>query len=184
MRRLFATLGLGLLLLTGQPLTSQPCHAGWNEFWHRVHLDWHRNNAWPQPFVVADRASVCAPFVTMIDNGWRLQNTISSELFHPETQELNTAGKHLVTWIVTQAPEHRRTVHVLRGPTTQASLARLDSVQQTIASILPQGQLPPVVLTDTVPYGGTGEYYGRIERAVQQSAPSVQLPPPTGSNTP
>src|SRR5688500_17555213 len=36
-------------------LTVSSAHADWHEFWHRVGVDFHRNNAWPEPFLSADR---------------------------------------------------------------------------------------------------------------------------------
>ncbi|MCA9155600.1 MAG: hypothetical protein KDA55_05150 [Planctomycetales bacterium] len=179
MRRCLATLSLGLAILGG----SHPCQAGWSEFWHRVHVDWHRNNCWPVPFDGPDRAATVAPFATMVSNGWRLHNTITHDLFNPETQELNAAGRHAVAWIVTQAPEPRRTVHVLRGANSNATSARLDSVQRLISAIIPEGELPPVLLTDAAPQGGSGDYFDRIERAAQQNMPAPVLPPMQGDGT-
>ena len=54
--------------------------AKWDCFWHRVHVDWHRNNAWPEPFNLVDREAVRVPLATMVDRGWQLQNTIPDEL--------------------------------------------------------------------------------------------------------
>ena len=50
--------------------------GGWESFWTRVHVDFHRNNAWTEPFRSADRASVREPFCTQTDNGWKMQNTV------------------------------------------------------------------------------------------------------------
>ncbi|HEX5103587.1 MAG TPA: hypothetical protein VFV87_07250, partial [Pirellulaceae bacterium] len=42
-----------------------------HSWWYRSKVDWHRNNAWPEPFASADRAAVREPFCLMIDNGWK-----------------------------------------------------------------------------------------------------------------
>ena len=104
------------LALVGLTFASSPLQAAngdqWHAFWHRVHTDFHRNNAWPQPFEAADRAAAREPFCIQADNGWKMQNTVGTYLYDAETNRLNTAGELLVKWIVTQAPIHRRAVFV------------------------------------------------------------------------
>lgn len=172
MRRYQLIIGL---ILTSMFVPSS-AHAGWAEFWHRFHVDWHRNNCWPEPFSTADRALYYQPFAIMVDNGWRLHNTITEELFNSESQELTVAGTHLVHWIVTQAPAHRRTVFVLRGANPEATAVRVDSVQRAIASMLSKGQLPPVVVTGIEPPNVSGEYFDRVREAFQSTTPAVTLP--------
>src|SRR5690606_10343877 len=60
MRRLLSTgaLVIGLLCV-------DHAQAGWREFWHRTKVDFHRNNAWPEPFQQADRAVTREPFAIM-----------------------------------------------------------------------------------------------------------------------
>ena len=89
-------------LTTLLAVTSAP--AGWHEFWDRVHLDFHRNNCWDEPFTTADRRSVRAPFTAMIHSGWRSQNTLGQHYFDRETNVLNEAGEQKLFWIVTNAP--------------------------------------------------------------------------------
>ena len=84
-------------LLTGSAIISVALATGsasaggwkdnWNSYWHGVHVDFHRNNAWPEPFNTADRARVREPFCIQADNGWKLHNTIGSYLYDPETPE-------------------------------------------------------------------------------------------------
>src|SRR6476620_9001020 len=82
--------------------------GGWHQFWQRVHVDFYRNNSWPEPFLTADKFAVRTPYCIMVDNGWKMQNTIGTFLFDPETQRINQAGDLLVKWIMTQAPINRR----------------------------------------------------------------------------
>jgi hypothetical protein len=167
------------LLSTGALVIGLTCagsaHAGWNEFWHRVKVDTHRNNAWPEPFVTADRAAAREPFCIMTNNGWRMQNTVGTFLFDDNNQ-LNRAGEIKVRWIVTQAPQHRRAVFVFQADTPEGTAARVESVQLAISRIMPAGGLPPVMITDTEPEGGSGEYYDALNRALQSSLPSPRLP--------
>jgi hypothetical protein len=114
--------------------TGAPGPGGFNQFWNRCCLDFHRNNAWPEPFLSADKIAVRTPYCIMTDNGWKMQNTIGSFLFDGETQRVNQAGDLLVKWITTQAPIHRRAVFVLKGDTAEATNARVQSVQAAVAA--------------------------------------------------
>ena len=105
--------------------------AKWDCFWDRVHLDWQRNNAWPEPFEQVDGRRQ-SPINIMVDRGWQLQNTIPDELFHAETQELTRAGELKVKWILTQMPARRRTIFVLRGKTPEITETRLKSVEKAV----------------------------------------------------
>ena len=180
MRRLLLTLGATAAMLAastddvyaGWPEMKQ----GWHSFWDRVELDFHRMNCWPEPFQHADRQAYAAPFAIMIDNGWRLQNTISDELFDAHTNQLSYAGELKVRWIVTEAPPERRVVFVLRGMTPDATAVRLDSVQQAIARVLPAGPMPEVLLTDVAPRKGNGAYFDQINRGLQDTVPAPRLP--------
>src|SRR5687767_2338834 len=110
MRRMLILGGFAAAVLT---VTS--AHADWHEFWHRVGVDFHRNNAWPEPFVSADRQVTREYFRIQVNNGWRFQNTVGKWFYDEETNALNQAGEIKLRQIVTQSPVHRRTVFVLMG---------------------------------------------------------------------
>ncbi len=156
--------------------------AGLHEFCERVRLDWHRNNAWPQPFIVRDRIAACAPFVTQADNGWYAASTLSDLHFHPETQILTEAGELKVRQIVTQYPEQHRTVFVVMGHTKRDTDTRTDSVQQAVTRIVPDGVLPDVRHVTMAPRPWSAEEINAVERAYRQSRPSPRLPPGSGAS--
>lgn len=106
---------VSLLAITLGTATLGTVHAGWHEFWDRVHLDFHRNNCWMEPFASVDRRAVRAPFETMNQNGWRTQNTLGYDYFHPETQALTEAGEQKLHMIMSNTPEEFRTVYVAQG---------------------------------------------------------------------
>jgi hypothetical protein len=172
-----------VLTLVFVALSASVAQAGWSEFWDRVHSDWHRMNAWPQPFLHADRDLVRQPLLLMTNNGWRMQNTLGDHLFEPEKQSLTQAGQLKVRWIVTQTPQHRRTVFVLRGTSPETTLARVDAVQAMISQIDPQGSRPEVLLTDKIPAGGSGDYFDSVDRQLKESIPAPRLPAPTGAGS-
>ncbi len=184
MRRLILASSLGLALVaSGSSLFAPKSSAGWNTFWGQVHTDFHRNNAWPEPFQTADRAAAREPFCIMVNNGWKMQNTIGTFLFNAETQELNRAGELKVKWVVTQSPIHRRAVFVLVGDSPEDTQRRVQSVQGYISRLFPEGNLPPVMITHTEPEGGSGEYFDTLNRAIQQSIPAPRLPAAQGSSS-
>ncbi len=172
---------LAVLGLTIQA-TSTAQAGGWSDFWDRFYIDTHRNNCWPEPFVRADRQAARAPFAMMTHNGWRQQNTLSDDLFHHETHQLTHAGVIRIRWIITQSPQSRRVVYVLQGPSKESTDKRIDAVQQTIARVLPTGDLPPVVLTSKVPLSGSGDYFDQIDRRVRQTIPMPRLPSSGGTD--
>lgn len=168
------------LVFVATIVTASVTRADWTAFWERVHLDWHRVNSWPEPFRHADRDLIRQPLLAMTDNGWRMQNTISDHLFDVESNHLTQAGALKVRWIVTQAPPHRRTVFVLRGATPDATLARVDAVQEAITKLVPQGDRPEVLLTDVIPVGGSGDYFDSVDRQLKDSIPPPRLPQAAG----
>jgi len=160
--------------------TVNLAQADWAAFWHRVKVDWHRMNAWPEPFQVADREVTLSPLLDMTNAGWRMQNTMSDHFFVVETQALTQAGQLKLRWIATQTPLHRRTVHVLRSFEPGATSLRVQAVERYLDKLLTAGERPSVVLTSKVPFGGSGEYFENIDRQLKSSIPAPRLPPTTG----
>lgn len=179
MRRLSVpgSIVLALAFLAGSVSLTSPGQASeWEEFWHRCKVDFHRSNAWPEPFVTADRVAQRAPFCLMVDNGWKMQNTVGTYLFDPSTQRLNQAGELLVKWIVQQAPRHRRVVFVLKGDTAEGTAARIESVQLAVAKYACEGEMPPVIPTLTEPTGWPAQYVDQMTQQFQATMPDPRLP--------
>ena len=151
----------------------------WHDFWHGVHVDFHRNNSWPEPFRTADRANAREAWCIMTDNGWKMQNTIGSILFDRETNQLNNAGDLLVKWIVTQAPQHRRAVFVYKGDSAEITATRVESVQAAVARHA-SGCACPVIITDTEPTGWSAAYIDSITQQFNATIPSPRLPAAEG----
>ncbi len=179
MRRMVLVVGFALMVSLPSGAASAGWHemkAEWNCFWDRVHLDWHRNNAWPEPFVQADRQAVRAPVAIMVDKGWQLQNTIPHQLFDPETQELTRAGELKVQQILTEMPSRRRTVFVLRGKTAEITQTRFKSVEKSATSVVGDAASGMIAISDLTPRGGSGAYYERINAGYESSTPAPRLP--------
>jgi hypothetical protein len=151
-----------------------------NQWHHRFWLDFYRNNTWPEPFLSADRMAARTPFCIQSDNGWKMQNTIGTYLFDPETQRVNQAGELLVKWIVNQAPAHRRAVFVLKGDSADATNARVQSVQAAVAKYS-GGCIYPVLLTCTEPAGWPASYIDAITQQYSATIPAPRLPARQGA---
>jgi uncharacterized membrane protein YgcG len=181
MRRAF----LACVATVGFTFASSTVLAGngnWQTFWERTHVDFYRNNTWPEPFLSADRAAAREPWCIMADNGWKMQNTIGTFLYDRETNKVNQAGELLVRWIVTQAPQHRRVVFVLKGDTADVTATRVESVQKAVAKYA-SGHVCPVVLTDTEPNGWSASYIDSITQQFNNTIPAPRLPATSGGSS-
>lgn len=183
-RTVFAKWIVGLMFSGCLLAPTVPVNADWNEFWHCVHVDYHRNNQWPHPFRGIDAAAVNAPFEVMKNNGWRAYNTISEPLFDPSTNTLTIAGRRHVQWILTQAPQHRRVVFVLKSESQEKTAARVAEVQKVAAELAPGTPPAGVFVTDIVPYRSPGQYQTAISRALMNSIPDPRLPAFSGLSNP
>lgn len=145
--------------------------------------DFKRNNCWPRPFVWTDRQATRAPFVVMTNKGWQRENTLGEYHFNRETGKLNEPGRLRVHWIVTQEIPGRRSIFVHRDMRPEITLARVDSVQQWAARIVPQGDLPPVLETNLPAPGRSAEEVDYIRKAWLISMPPPRLPVSGGGGT-
>lgn len=172
---------LGLTLL-GATL-GHSASADWHSFWRGVHIDYARNNVWPQPFVDVDARAVQDPFVVMKHNGWRAHNTIGNELFREGDCSLTLAGSRRVEWIATRSPQERRTIYVLRGANDNETNLRLASVHLSLSAIQTGGTPPQVVVTDIEQAAASGGYATSINRQWLQNLPAPKLPSKTASGS-
>src|SRR5262245_47868872 len=65
---------------------------------HYVKRGYHRNKAWPWPYVCPDRIAVREPFGVMVENGWQRQNLLGDYHFNPDSKGLTKAGELKVQW--------------------------------------------------------------------------------------
>jgi hypothetical protein len=153
------------------------------QFYYQCKLDYHRNNAWPEPFIWPDRAAVCAPFGVMIHNGWRMQNTLAAHHFREGTDQLTDAGKMKVMWILNEAPAANRTIYVERASTPELTGGRIRHVQTLAAGAAMEGVSPPVFETGIPARGWPADQIDATTRAFTDSAPPPRLPERTSSSS-
>ena len=174
----FKLVAIALVAVTTSATSAS---ADWYHFWHNLHIDFHRNNAWPDPFNEVDAASVIAPFEVMKANGWRMHNTIGHELFRTGDGALLASGHRRVHWIATQSPEARRTVYVLRGRNGAETEARVASVRSTIDSLNLGTAAPNVIVTTKEPATASGAWATKINREWLDHLTAPRLPSQSAS---
>ena len=140
--------------------------------------DVKRRQCWPEPFTGPDRATVRAPFVIQVANGWRRQNLLGEYHFEPNSGELTEAGRLKVRWIVTVCPEQHRLIYVHTAEEDEETLARIAAVQRLAQKIAPDG-MTPVLSTSISDEGWPADQIDLIGRKFQSSTPEPRLPAPT-----
>jgi hypothetical protein len=149
---------------------------GTKAFCRSVARDTKRRNCWPEPFTRPDRYAVRSPFGVMVENGWRRQNLLGEHHFVAQGTELTEAGRMKVRWILTEAPAQHRTIYVQRAIKSDVTAARIDTVQQLAAELLPEGALPLVLETSIPVRGWPASRADMIGRKFDASTPDPRLP--------
>ncbi len=147
----------------------------WKRFWSKFFLEAKRNNAWPYPYLYADRVAVRAPFVVMVNNGWRRQNTLGGHHFSEDSSGLTEAGQMKIRWIVLEGPAHHQTIYVHTARTVEETAKRVDAVQHLAIKLRPTGSLPAVLQTNIPPAGWPAGHIDDINRKFQSSMPEPRL---------
>lgn len=164
------------------PETAHPAPAAtwWSnsavgKFCRSVARDTKRANCWPEPFPRADREAVRAPFVCMVANGWRRQNTLGNHHFDAETGELNQAGRLRVRSILVEGQPHHRFIGVYRTDRASETAARVASVQQYAAQTVRDGVMPEVFETDIPAPGWPARWVEHTDRRYEAAMPEPRL---------
>ena len=110
-------------------------------------------------------------------DGWRRQNKLIEHHFDPDTGKLNGAGETKIRWILSEPPQSRRTIFVHVGENAEVTAARVVQVQQLAMQLVPQGPLPPVMVTNIPPnLGQPASDVDIIMRNYQDSIPDPRVP--------
>ncbi len=142
--------------------------------------DTKRRQCWPDPFQGPDRATVRAPYATMVANGWRRQNLLGEFHFESGTGQLTEAGRLKVRWILTAGPQQHRLIYVHTAEHEQETSARIAAVKQLVVQISPQ-ELPPVLPTSISDDGWPADRVDMIGRKFQAATPAPKLPAPSNN---
>jgi len=118
-------------------------------FWNR----YHHAHYWPYPYQCEDRAYVRDVMDRQMHNGWADQTTLYAYHFEKDTNKLTEAGLMHLRWILTHAPESRRTVFVQSANESIESQERLANVQYAASQMAGDDNLPPTMLRLAPTYG-------------------------------
>ena len=166
-----------LALVYLAPATPVQAQDWFVRFWSGIARDTKRRNCWPKPFDLPDREAVRTPIAAMISNGWRRQNMLVEHHFDPESGKLNGAGETKIRWILSEPPQSRRTIFVHVGENAEVTAARVAQVQQLALQLVPQGPLPPVMVTNIPPnLGQPASDVDIIMRKYQGTIPAPRVP--------
>lgn len=179
MRRIAKALLFSALILS----IPAACLAGdWGNFWGGIHRDFKRNNCWYEPFVNADRASVREPFNRMVENGWRMDNTLSEQHFLPGEATLTPAGQSKIDAALANAPIQHRTLFVLRAETPELTAGRINAVQTAAAKRLGAGELPQVIESSRALSGAPASDIFNVNARRTATIPDPRLPEATATS--
>jgi hypothetical protein len=165
------------------PAVEQPnCLATWwansalGNFCRNVARDTKRNNCWPQPFIKADREAVRMPFVLMVANGWKRQNTLGDQHFEAETGKLTSDGKLKIRRILLQGLPQHRALWVYRSARLTETAARVNAVNAFARQTVRDGSTPRIYETDIPPAGWPAQRIYTIGEKWYASMPDPILP--------
>jgi hypothetical protein len=141
-----------------------------------IRRGYHRNQAWPWPFMCPDRVAAREPFCIMVDNGWRRQNLLGPHHFNADGDKLTTAGELRVRWIMTQAPPDRRSIFIERSVEPELTAQRLATARDFAAQVALDGQMPEVFETHLLSEGRPASVVDATNVRFQESLPPPVLP--------
>lgn len=169
----------------GQPL---PVATWWSNTWagrlvHEIGEDTCKANRWPEPFVQYDREAEKMAFTTMIEKGWRRQNTLGNVHFDPNTGKLNMSGRLKVQHILFEGLPSRRDLFVYRGGTNGDTEVRLRSVQTFMHQLVGNSpNNPQVSVTNHSIPGSSAQYVDAITRKYNETIPDPRIPKENEAN--
>lgn len=165
------------------PGTRQVLHKGklWPPFprpsgpkQHWIH-QYHHAHYWPYPYNEQDEAYWRAIIDQQTANGWVQATTLQDYHFDPETQQLNSAGRKVLLWVLTQAPAKYRTIYISQGESRQVGEVRLAQVKKTIQEMELDEGAPLVSRPGVTPLGRPAEEIEHLRRLEINTMPRPRL---------
>ncbi len=158
------------------PMATFWANSYLGRFCYAIARDTKRNNCWPESFLKADRLAVRAPFVQMVANGWRRQNTLGDFHFVAETGKLNRAGQLKIRKILLEGLPQHRYLYVHRAERANETAARVASIRQYAAQTVRDGSVVQVFETDIPAPGWPAQWVDLIETKTIATMPDPRLP--------
>lgn len=154
----------------GKLWPPQPRPTGREQSWKHK---FHHAHYWPYPYNDTDRQIVRDTLAQQTAGGWVLATTLHDYHFNAETNELNSAGRSHLYWIMTSVPAQFRTVFVAHGLSPQVDEVRVATVDRSAREF--GEQVPPVVMRHSFPSGRPADEADTIRRLELQSWPAQRI---------
>ena len=178
MRRSWLLLAVAIsMMVSGIAQADGPIRRFWDDLCRST----ARNNAWPDPFIPADRAAVQNHLQVVIDQGWMINNTLSDYHFD-ETGLITEAGELRVRTIMQEYIACRRVVFVLKSNDPVIDGARSESTYAVATKFALPGDIPRVGETNVRPDGWPASFVVAVDRAYEESMPQPRLPQRSSSS--
>ena len=116
--------------------------------------NFHHAHYWPYPYNCMDEAYVRTVTDIQAANGWMTATTLQDYHFFPDTNQLNSAGRQQLFWVLTAPPQYR-TVYVAQGVSPEIAQVRLAKAQEMAQQLAPDHTVPIVARAGSV-YGPPG----------------------------
>jgi hypothetical protein len=141
-----------------------------------------RNDAWPKPFACVDRQIYENLWGKYIDSGYERQCVLSSMHFD-ESGELNAFGRTIVTGLVQNMPQARKTIFVHRDGDEQRSQARLDNVRDSIEYMFGHNTPAMVAFSRETPMRVSALRVERLQSLEFEATPVPIIPIASGTQS-
>ena len=157
----------------------QEYHEKWKADFELVSA---RNGAWPMPFNCQDREIYYRLWAAQYATGLQVAHTLTGEHFNEETDELNTAGKSRIAWIMQMAPSANKQIYVIEDQPGNAVASRIKNVRSVIDQWYSHMGPAQVARTRLYPNQSPAIYQEVINQQYAAGQPVPTLPVSSGSS--
>ncbi len=142
---------------------------------------YHAAKYWPYPYNVQDRATTEETFEMQAAAGWKSATTLFDYHFNSDTQELNSAGREQLKWIVGNVPPQYRQAYIASAYEKATDDARVSSVTNELASY--GGSDIPVMIRVAGPIGRHALEVDTYQKSYRENMPSPHIQYTTPSSS-
>ena len=150
--------------------------AHWDLAKKQADLIARRNQAWPKPFQCYDRQAYHCIFNSMHNRGYQIECTLTDDHFHPDSNELNSAGQAKIAGIMNNLPTALRQIHVYQANDYDQAQARMDAAQARVRELHSHLPTPAFAMTTTRPQGMQGNMVEQMHKEFLANQPRPAVP--------
>jgi len=142
-----------------------------------------RNDAWPKPFTCIDRQIYESQWGKFIDAGYERQCVLSSIHFKQDSNELSDFGRTIVSGLVQNMPQSRKTIYIHRDSNEQRSQERMENVRETIQYMFGHHIPAQVAFSHQEPVRGSALRVETLQRLGAEATPVPIIPIASGTTS-